>query len=239
MNYNEFEIEFSKIKNKWHKTTKPNNINGGQGNTLENLLGIKENNISAPDLGKIELKTINISDGSSKSRLISLFTFNSKVWKMDQLEAIRRYGSLNKDGRMGMYYTLTTVPNSKGLFIWLDDDRIQVRNIDGTIILDYSISTLVERFNKKIGDLILIYSERKGENGTYYYKYLRGIYYRGETTENMIRQLFKQNIIKIDLRLYPRKKKESNKESSRNHGTGFRIQEKDIIKLYRSSKEIK
>lgn len=28
---------------------------GGVGNTLENLLGIKENNISLPDTGKIEM----------------------------------------------------------------------------------------------------------------------------------------------------------------------------------------
>ena len=239
MKLEEFTKNFNKIRNEWHETTKKINKNGGQGNTLESLLGIKENNISAPDLGEIELKTINITNAGYSSRLISLFSFNKKVWKMDQIKAIKKYGSLNKDGRYGMYYTLTTKPNSAGLFIWLEDeDKIQIRNIDGTLLLDYPILSVVEKFNFKIKNMILIYSEREERNGIYYYKYLIDRYFNGGTNKNIIRQLLKENHITIDLRLHPKKSKETGRESSRNHGTWFRIKEKNLEKLFSKNIEI-
>jgi hypothetical protein len=104
MNKNELISKLKKISTKGYiQILFPRNKNGGAGNTLEKLLEIKENNISLPDLGKIELKTINITN---RNGLISLFNFNNKVWKMAQLEAIEKYGSCNKDGRMGLYYIL-------------------------------------------------------------------------------------------------------------------------------------
>ena len=59
----------------------------GIGKTLEELLGIEENNIAVPDLGSIEPKAHRIHPNS----MITLFTFNRKVWKMRPLEAIRSY----------------------------------------------------------------------------------------------------------------------------------------------------
>lgn len=240
MDFKTFKTEFKKIKKLgFVKTTKKVNRNGGQGNTLEDLLGISENNISAPDLGDIELKTTNISDGSVASRLISLFTFNNKVWKIDQLEAIEKYGSLNKDGRMGMYYTLTTKPNSQGLFIWLEEvDRIQVRNIDGTILLDYPVMSVVDKFNNKLEKLILVYSEREERDGVYYYRYTRGKYFYGGTNKEIIMQFLKENRLTIDLRLHPKTNSITGDVASRNHGTGFRIKEKDIVDLYEMSEEL-
>ena len=84
----------------------------GIGKTLETLLEITENNISAPDLGEIELK----AQREDHMGMTTLFTFNRKAWKMDPLEAVKKYGSLDKDGRMGMYYTMDLKPNSAGLF---------------------------------------------------------------------------------------------------------------------------
>ena len=45
------------VMNVWHTGTRPGN-DGNQGNTLEDLLGVEENNIPLPDLGGVfELKT--------------------------------------------------------------------------------------------------------------------------------------------------------------------------------------
>lgn len=57
----------------------------GIGYTLEHLLGVKENNIIMPDLGNIEIKAHRIGSSS----MITLFTFNRKVWIMKPLEAIK------------------------------------------------------------------------------------------------------------------------------------------------------
>ncbi len=56
------------ILNRWHIGTRPGN-DGNQGNTLEDLLGVSENNLSIPDYGQYELKTQKIETGS----LITLF----------------------------------------------------------------------------------------------------------------------------------------------------------------------
>ena len=71
----------------------------GVGDTLEKSLGLEENNISSPDLGEIELK----AQRESYMGMTTLFTFNRKAWKMNPLEAIRKYGSEDKDGRLGLY----------------------------------------------------------------------------------------------------------------------------------------
>lgn len=47
----------------------------GIGQTLEELLGLKENNIAVPDWGTIELKAHRVGSSS----MITLFTFNRKV----------------------------------------------------------------------------------------------------------------------------------------------------------------
>lgn len=50
-------------KEKWLVGTRQGN-DGNQGNTLEDLLGVQENNLKLPDLGNIELKTQKIETGS-------------------------------------------------------------------------------------------------------------------------------------------------------------------------------
>ena len=48
-----------------------------------------------PDLQGIELK----AHRSQTNNLITLFTFNRKVWVIPPLEAIKKYGSYDKNGR--------------------------------------------------------------------------------------------------------------------------------------------
>lgn len=57
MNINELVEKLNAVMHQWHKGTRQGN-DGNQGNTLEDLLGIPENNIPLPDIGGIfELKT--------------------------------------------------------------------------------------------------------------------------------------------------------------------------------------
>ncbi|WP_411909771.1 MvaI/BcnI family restriction endonuclease, partial [Hafnia paralvei] len=57
MTTDELIYRLKSIMNIWHNGTRPGN-DGNQGNTLEDLLGVAENNIPLPDLGGIfELKT--------------------------------------------------------------------------------------------------------------------------------------------------------------------------------------
>ena len=85
----------------------------GVGKTLETFLGIQENNLYLPDLGQIELK----AHRDDSSNLITLFTFNRWAWVMDPLEAVKKYGTPDESGRLGLYFTMSFKPNSAGLFL--------------------------------------------------------------------------------------------------------------------------
>ncbi len=94
MSLNEFEKEFAKLKSMdWVKSERSGST--GIGHTLEKLIGLSENNIASPGLGEIELKSHRIHSSS----MITLFTFNRKVWEMEPLEAIKKYGTPDKNGQ--------------------------------------------------------------------------------------------------------------------------------------------
>jgi hypothetical protein len=63
------------------------------------------------------------------NNLITLFTFNNKAWKMPPLDAVKTYGSLDRDRKQGLYYTMSLKPNSVGLFLHVDKNKISVRHI--------------------------------------------------------------------------------------------------------------
>jgi hypothetical protein len=66
----ELERKMRLILHKWHDSTRGDNNSGAAGNTLEDLLGVEENNFALPDFGTIELKT---QKYEGKSSLLSLF----------------------------------------------------------------------------------------------------------------------------------------------------------------------
>jgi len=84
MNLEEFKQKFIEIKNKGFVRSLRKGPTG-VGYTFESLLGIKENNFATPDIQGIEIKTHRIGSNN----LITLFTFNKKVWKINPLEAIK------------------------------------------------------------------------------------------------------------------------------------------------------
>ncbi|HZQ06772.1 MAG TPA: MvaI/BcnI family restriction endonuclease [Anaerolineae bacterium] len=95
MTLSEFIKAFGKLRAKdWVKSERRGPT--GIGHTLEKLIGLSENNIASPDLGTIELKAHRINSNS----MITLFTFNRKVWKMKPLEVIKKYGTPDENGRL-------------------------------------------------------------------------------------------------------------------------------------------
>lgn len=123
MTLEEFKANFGALKSKGFIPTTRNGPTG-IGHTLETHLGLTENNLATPDLHEIELK----AHRSKSKTLITLFTFNNKVWKMSPLEAVKKYGSLDTNGRIGLYYTMSLKPNSAGLFLDVSDTEISVRH---------------------------------------------------------------------------------------------------------------
>ncbi|MCX6782347.1 MAG: MvaI/BcnI family restriction endonuclease [Candidatus Magasanikbacteria bacterium] len=200
----------------------------GIGFTLETLLDIEENNISAPDLGTIELK----AQRENHAGMTTLFTFNNKAWQINPLEAIRRYGSPDKDGRMGMYYTMSAVPNSAGLLLVIDDELVSIRHIDGTIIATWKLADIEKRFDAKVKNVLLVKAKTEERDGVEYFLYDRARLLSGGTTKNILKSQFENGQLLIDLRLHDKG------TTARNHGTGFRVYESNLENLYERIEEI-
>lgn len=226
MTLSEFRKAFDKLKAKnWVKSERKGAT--GIGHTLEKLIGLPENNVASPDLGEIELKAHRINSSS----MITLFTFNRKVWKMKPLEAIKKYGTPDEDGRLGLYFTMSRTPNSTGLFLHMESETISVRHISGEIVAEWQLQTLAERFVEKIPALILVsaFSEMRGDDE--WFKFDRAQLLTGTSAEIIRSQILAGNIL-VDLRLHDKI------TSARNHGTGFRAHEDKLPSLFQIVKDL-
>lgn len=200
----------------------------GIGYTLETLLEIDENNISSPDLGDIELK----AQRENHTGMTTLFTFNNKAWKMNPLEAIRKYGSKDKDGRLGMYYTMGMTPNSAGLFLYVDDDVVSVRNVDGNTVAEWQLSEIEKRFEAKVKNVLLVKAKVEERDGVEHFMFDRARLLSHGTTKAILKNQFENGQLLVDLRLHDKG------TMARNHGTGFRVYENNLDDLYEKVEEI-
>lgn len=226
MKIEEFQTRFTAIKAKGFLPTTRKGPTG-IGHTLESLLGITENNEDHPDIEGAELKA-HRSKGSS---LITLFTFNKKVWQMPPLQAIKQYGSLDQSGRLGLYYTMSRTPNSAGLFLHVEDKEISVRHISGKTIAVWLLSNLAERFAQKIPAMILVSALTEERDGLEHFRFFRARLMKGTSPELLADQFREENIV-VDLRLHDKG------TMARNHGTGFRAYEDKLPLLFQSINDL-
>lgn len=226
MNINDFKKKFKKIKAKGFV---PSSRRGptGIGHTLESLLKIDENNIALPDLKKVELK----AHRSRSKNLITLFTFNNKSWVMDPLKAVRKYGSKDKNGRQGLYYTMSLRPNSVGLFLDVGKREISVKHKSGKIVATWNLQKLAERFIQKIPAMIYVSAFTEERNGKEYFKFYRAQLMR-DTSPELLGNQFKEENILVDLRLHDKG------TMARNHGTGFRVYEDKLPLLFKKIRDL-
>ncbi|MGL6225594.1 MAG: MvaI/BcnI family restriction endonuclease [Thermoguttaceae bacterium] len=222
MTINEFVARFRQIRERGFVPAQRRGPTG-IGYTLETLLGISENNDARPDLEGAELKA-HRTKGKS---MITLFTFNNKAWKMPQLEAVKQYGSLDRDGRQGLYYTMSLKPNSAGLFLNVQNTEISVCHISGQIVATWSLDTLAERFLHKIPQLVFVSAFTEERDGVEYFHFYRAQLMQGTSSELLADQFRAENIL-VDLRLHDKGTR------ARNHGTGFRTYEDKLPLLFSS-----
>lgn len=226
MNLEEFKQKLQELRNKGFVKSLRRGPTG-IGFTFETLMGVEENNLALPDIDDIEIKA---HRDNSKS-MVTLFTFNRKAWQINPLKAIRKYGSYDDNGRLGMYYTMSLTPNSAGLFLTVTDKEISVQHISGEIIATWQLSTLAERFSQKIPALLFISAHTEERAGIEYFHFYRGQLMRG-TTKELLSELFKTGNLLVDLRLHDKE------TMARNHGTGFRTFEDKLPLLFKKIEDI-
>jgi hypothetical protein len=226
MKLTEFQKKFKALRKKgWVKTHRKGPT--GVGHTLEQELGMTENNIAGSDFKFAELKAHRLNSSS----LITLFTFNRKVWKIKPIDAVKKYGTPDENGRLGIYFTMGQTPNSAGLFLDFKDEEIELRHKDGTLVAVWPVEELVKRFKKKYPALVLVSAESEERNGVEFFWYNRAQLLR-ETSPATLVQQFRAGTILLDLRLHDKG------TSARNHGTGFRAYERSLTQIFSKSEDI-
>jgi hypothetical protein len=226
MTIQEFADKFMEIKALGYVPTMRKGPTG-IGHTLETLLGISENNFASPDIEGAELK----AHRTNVNGLVTLFTFNHKVWKMLPLDAVKKYGSLDKDGRQGLYYTMSLKPNSAGLFLDVQKTEISVRHISGEIVATWQLQTLADRFMQKLPALLFVSTFTEERDGVEYFHFYRSQLMKGTSPELLADQFKAENIV-VDLRLHDKG------TMARNHGTGFRTYEDKLPLLFNNIRDL-
>lgn len=226
MTLEEFQRKFSEIRELGFVETKRRGPTG-IGHTLEQLLGLTENNIALPDFGDIELK----AHRSSSPSLITLFTFNRKAWIMNPEAAVRKYGTPDSTGRLGLYFTMSLTPNAAGVFLRIEEGELQVRHIDGTLIAKWGLMNITERFMRKIPALIFVTASSEERNGSEYFWYSRAQLLEGSSPA-ILREQFAVHGVVLDLRLH------DHQTRARNHGTGFRVYENNLPRLFAQVRDL-
>ncbi len=222
----EFKHVFTEIKQSGFIKTKRRGPTG-VGHTLQELLNLEEDNIALPDFHDAELKAHRIGSSS----MITLFTFNRKAWKMKPLTAIKKYGTPDKNGRLGLYFTMSLTPNSHGLFLHTDPKAISVRHISGAIIAEWQLDDLQNQFNKKFPAMVLVSAFCEERAGVEWFHYCRARLLTGTSTDTLLNQIRSGNVL-VDLRLHDKG------TSARNHGTGFRAYEDKLPLLFNDIKDL-
>lgn len=226
MTLDEFKARFSILNSKGFIRSKRKGPTG-IGFTFETELGLAENNIALPDIDGIEIK----AHRDNVNSMITLFTFNRKAWQMNPLNAVKKYGSLDREGRIGMYYTMSLTPNSAGLFLTVDNEKISVQHISGEIIATWKLSTLADRFIQKIPALLFVSAHVEERDGVEYFHFYRAQLMKGSTPE-LLKELFIKGDLLVDLRLHDKG------TMARNHGTGFRTYENNLPNLFNSIEDL-
>ena len=191
--------------------------NTGIGYTLETLLGLEENNLKSPDFGEIEVK----SQRKAVSNRVTLFTFNRGVWKMRQRELIETYGYVDTNGRPSLYCTVNNRPNNQGLYVKVEQAAVRLFHVNGTLIAEWPAARVMETFRKKMPTLVIVYadtrinSDRKEE-----FWFNEAVFLTNPQADNFL-DLIRKDIVIVDVRMHLKEN-----GGVRNHGTGFRIDQR-------------
>jgi len=199
------------------------------GRSLEKNLGVSENNLKTGDLElddgtRIELKTTN---GKSKITLFSKepnWTCNKNLSKMKDFFDLHSYES--SDGRQKLNMTIKAdKKNSRGFKLILDESRLLISDQNKVNCAEWDLNDLLESARTKLDSLVIVKRTEKGE-------ILESSIEEGVNIETFKKMIISGQIV-VETRLSIKK---GSSKTLRNRGTCFRVDPKNINKIYKEGK---
>ncbi|PVX26105.1 MAG: glycosyl hydrolase [Candidatus Bathyarchaeum sp.] len=242
MNYSDFVRKIQQIKEMGFVQSHRSGSTG-IGKTLEDLLGITENNIAGPDFSIFELKT----GRKDSSSMLTLFTkapmpnrVNRKLLEVFGYLQRKRpvdHKQLSLTGEeidnsqvplheKELHSTVDSIkPNSQGLKLVIKGDRLYIGN-NKDVEAYYDNNTLKMCFEKKYHKLIYVLADHKKERGKEYFWFNEAYLLDGFSFERFS-ELVKEGKLKVDIRI-------GHYSDGRlhDHGTGFRILPKYLTQCF-------
>ena len=230
----EFIERFKAIKNMgWIKTHRAGRT--GIGKTLEDLLGIDENNIQGPDFGEYELK----SGRKNSNSMLTLITKSPDTKSANtRLRLNYGYSSQAYDNEEKVLHqtlnalTFTPIANTgHRLKVTPVENKIYIEDENGLTDVYWSIDILKRQLAKKLGTKFLyVKADCRGIGDSEEFYFETAYLVEGFSASKII-DLVKSGSIYVDLRIgqYHGGK---NDGKTHDHGTGLRIKEKDQSLLF-------
>lgn len=236
----DFIREYTKIKEMgWIRTHRSGST--GIGKTLEDLLGIPENNLDEPDFGEYELKSCRINSQS----MLTMFTRAPQPARANTYLR-EKYGyssNVYDNDEKVLHSTLSAdrftpiADTGKKLKICCKEDGIYIESQDGIENIFWSRDTLKKCFEKKYKNKF-VYAKafNRGTGAEEEFQFVDAYQVSGFDYDAFIR-LLEAGKIYVDLRIgqYHSGK---NKGKTHDHGTGFRIKESDQPLLFKIQNKI-
>lgn len=236
----DFIREYKKIcEMGWIKTHRSGPT--GIGKTLEDLLGIKENNIDGPDFGEYELKSCRIESNS----MLTMFTRAPEPANANTYLRLKYgYSSNAYDNEEKVLHStlsadkFTPISNTGNkLKIVCDENKISIASDKCIENVFWSKENLKICFNKKYKNkFVYAKAHCRGNGKDEEFKFVEAYEVSGFNYDAMLR-LLENGKIYVDLRIgqYHTGNK---KGQTHDHGTGFRIREIDQPLLFTINNKI-
>ena len=205
----------------------------GIGKTLEDLLGIKENNLRLPDVGEIELKAKRVDSGS----MLTVAT-KSPLPKGVNKILFEKYKYKDKEGHWSLHSTVCgSRKNPQGLRVVFQGNKLFLKN-PYNVEAYWPISIFDEVLKSKSNKILLIFADTKGERKTMSEKfhYLEAYLLSGLNI-NKFKKAVEEDSLKVDIRIGVYR---SGKLKGRHHdhGTAFRINKKYFLNIFNGYKRL-
>ena len=233
--------EFNRIKGLGYViNNRPNNRDGGIGNTFEDHLGVYENNLKEADFLDFEIK----SKRMFSSALVTLFSKSptrpkganailkesfGEARDSDFPDLKKLYASIYGHRRSLVYnkfFMRLEADNASNLLRLVVDD-LNGNRLSDECVWDYE---QLMKASTKIHKLFIVFADEKKENNNQYYNYKQAIIYDGFNFDKFISAI-ENGDIQFDLRMGVHKSPK-NYGKPHDHGSGFRVNKSKMRNLY-------
>ena len=234
----------------WVKNARPGNV-GGVGNTLEDLLGIKENNLPIPNAAEWELK----AQRSNTTSLTTLFHIepSPRALRLVPTTLLLKYGWPHQEA--GAKYHATEMSfrqtisgndySDRGFKVVVDrvnkkvlisfnskavSDRhsVWLKSVEDRIGLEelnpqpyWGFDDLFHKAGTKLINCFYVQADSKREDGIEYFNYNKILQLQNFSIEKFLKAL-EDNIVLVDF----------DARTGHNHGTKFRMRQNCLPDLY-------